>query len=199
LESVESKSAVSSLTFRPTIQKTILRTTSTAQIERLCSVTGTLPNEVRIAFKKRHRTASVEPECAAQEKLMPCGMKYPEPIRARPDFWIPITYVCSYVIPFFMFLIVSVTLRQIPEVTYLISDAPLYGSIRVHNSIQFGFFILFFLGSPLLVGALLRSFLTKRTRMKTRLKLLVWFVSILAFCFIDYYIAAICFYPFNHF
>ncbi len=150
--------------------------------EEICPAGSKLdpvPEEVQVAFERRNQTAVVELENATAEKLMPCGMRYPEPFRARPNFFIPILAVCSYVVPFFMLLFVTSNLHYVPglaEVMHRLyrSVEKIYVPAGVPNSIL----ILFFIMLPMLVGGLLAYALSKNNKLSLKKKMLIWFVPV---------------------
>ena len=184
------------MTFKPSFQKVILRTRSTPQIERVRSVSGTLPKEVRAAFEKKNQVIVAGSERVSTEKLMPCGMRYPEPFRARPNFWIPIIYVSSFVIPFFMMWLINLGIEIVHGTGWLVDFVHAHGPrIQLQNRHEKWCLALSFMFSPLIAGVLWSYCLTK-VRMRMKLKLVAWIVPMLIFCFLDY-IALLCFkFPF---
>ncbi len=164
---------------KPAVQKIILRTPSTTHIERLCSVTGTLPKEVRAAIEKKNQVVASGFQCGAAEKLMPCGMRYPEPFRARPNFFIPILAVSSYVVPFFMLMFMSQNLHSAPLafkfIRFLNKHIP---QIYIPEGFPYALLILFLLALPMLAGGLLAHALSKNSKLRLKQKVLLWFVPV---------------------
>lgn len=167
------------MTFKPSRQKVILRRRSTPQIERLCSVSGTLPKEVRVAFEKKNQVIVAGSERVSTEKLMPCGMRYPEPFRARPNFFIPILAVGSYVVPYLMLLLLSQNVSEVPLAGSFIQYLHQHvDKIYVPPGLPNSTLALLFMSLPMLVGGLLAVALSKNKRLSLDKKLLIWFLPI---------------------
>ncbi len=176
-----------SLTLKPNVQKIILRTSTTQHVERLRCVSGILPADVRLAFEQK---TAVPVSCMELPKA-PIDSEPPLLRPVRPNFWIPIANIFSYVIPFFLVWVAFVCTCYFPEIQELIQNSPLWGAkIRLHNPILAVCFLASFAVVPMIVGGLWCAFLMARIRMNAKQKLLAWFVPILAFCFIDWYILA---------
>jgi hypothetical protein len=79
---------------------TTLRVSSGSKFERLRIVPTNIPQEKLNYITNGCEVVCLDQNSAPTEKLMPCGMRYPEPIRCKPNFFIPILYVCSYIAPF---------------------------------------------------------------------------------------------------
>ncbi len=175
------------MALKPNVQKIIFRASTTQHVERLRCVSGILPADVRLAFEQKTATTV---SCTELLKA-PIDAESPFILPDRPNFWIPIIYVFSYVIPFFMLCVVSY-IEYIPGFPELVHKAPFYGCgrIGIQYSIQNGCFFLSFLVVPMLAGGKWGSCLATKIRMNIKLKLLAWCVPTLAVCFIDIYIAA---------
>jgi hypothetical protein len=142
-------------------------------------VSGTLPKEIRVALEKKNHEVSVDTESADTEKLMPCGMRYPEPFRARPNFFIPILAVSSYVVPFFMLIFASQNVQNVPFAPELIRYLSKHGDkIYIPEGIPYAILILFLLALPMLAGGLLAYALSKSSKLGLRQKMLIWFVPV---------------------
>ncbi len=142
-------------------------------------MSGTLHTEVRVAFEKKNQVASAAPEGIVTEKLMPCGMRYPEPFRARPNFFIPILAVSSYVMPFFILMFMSQNLYNVPLVPKFIRFLnKRVDQIYIPEGIPYSLLILFLLAVPMLFGGLVAYALSKNSKLSMKQKLLLWFVSV---------------------
>ena len=156
-----------------------LRTGTSPRFERIRIVGGTLPEEVRFEFATKYKTTVVAAANTETEKLMPCGMRYPEPFRARPNFFIPILAVSSYVVPFFMLMFMSQNLHSVPLafkfIRFLNKHIP---QIYIPEGFPYALLILFLLALPMLAGGLLAYALSKNSKLRLKQKILLWFVPV---------------------
>ncbi len=157
----------------------------TDRVERLVSVSGTLPKEIQVAFKRKNDIPQ-QPRCGSVEKLMPCGMRYPEPFGAKPNFFIPILAVSSYVAPFFMLMFLSQNLHNIPLLPeffeYLRSHT---NRVHIPNGVPHATFILLILMLPMLFGGLVAFALSKTDKLGLIQKIGIWLVSAFLFVIVE--------------
>lgn len=162
--------------FKPLIT---LRVSSSSKFQRLRIIPTSLPKKKLNYILENLDIAKTNDNAAPSEKLMPCGMRYPEPIRCRPNFFIPILYVCSYIAPFFILMMVNSSLHAIPGVPKLMR--------HIHNSdfafpvfgdVGMGICMLLFVGAVLAAGVISAALLTKSTKLRTPTKFLIWFAIV---------------------
>lgn len=112
--------------------------------------------------------------------------------RVRPNFWIPILYVFSFVIPFPLFILICINANSIPGFRELTDLLKSHGvRLVLYNEAQFGIAALALVSLPILVGVLTAYLLYKNARLKMKFKLPVWAATMLALCLIEYVISAV--------
>lgn len=162
------------MTFSPAQQRIKLRTNTKPRFERIRIVEKNMPQEIRLVFQKHCELLESEPA----EKLMPCGMRYPEPIRARPNFFIPILVVSSYVLPFFMLMFFGLYSRWLPGAAEVAKFAIDHGQIGVHGRFDASLLGLFLMLLPMAAGGLTAYVLSKNTKLSLKMKILAWLIGI---------------------
>ncbi|MBX9950035.1 MAG: hypothetical protein K2Y39_12775 [Candidatus Obscuribacterales bacterium] len=156
---------------------------SSLKVERIRLVTGTLPQEVRLAFETKNGALLAQAKCATAEKLMPCGMRYPEPMRVRPNFFIPIISVGSYIAPFFILMFVNMNLHCVPGLPKLIQYiSKLDCGFKIYGDLGFGLCMLAFIATPMSVGVIAAMFLTRKTNLSIPVKLAIWAAIVFSVC-----------------
>lgn len=119
------------------------------------------------------------------EKTMPCGMRYPEPFRTRPNFFIPLVSVGSYVLPFVFLILLNAVFRIIPGIPEFRQE--LYDLDQGwHMSDQaFALGVLVLLSVPMGIGAITAAMLKKLEKMRTKTRLITWFAIVFSVCVIE--------------
>lgn len=162
--------------FKPIIT---FRVSSGSKFERLRIVPTNIPQEKLNCVAKGSEVVCFDQSSAPTEKLMPCGMRYPEPIQCKPNFFIPILYVCSYIAPFFILMAVNSSLHAVPGVPKLLRHIHnLDFAIPVYGDVGMGICMLLFVGTVLAIGAISAILLAKSTRLRTPAKFIIWFAIV---------------------
>lgn len=156
-----------------------LRVRSSSKFERLRIVATNIPQEKLNCIAKSSETGLANQTTGPSENLMPCGMRYPEPIRCKPNFFIPILYVCSYIAPFFILMAVNSSLHAVPGVPKLLRHIHnLDFAIPVYGDVGMGICMLLFVGTVLAVGAISAMLLAKSTKLRAPAKFIIWFAIV---------------------
>ncbi len=168
-----------------------LKINSNRQFERVRFVEKMLPQEMLVAFQEKHFMVVAQSDCAEAEKLMPCGMRYSEPFNAKPNFFIPILAVGSYVVPFFMLMAVAFTSKLLPGFVYLSEFLEKHGmQIAMRSRFDDALAMLLLLSAPPVVGGLSAYILSKETKVSLKQKILAWTVVMSIFVVAEVYLGA---------
>jgi len=186
------------LTFKPAAPKLILRTGAIHSVERPdFPLTGTLTQEVRAVLERQKKSSSdrtglnytgMNDIASTKESCFPSRT---QSMPVRPNFFIPILSVGSYVLPFFMMMFVGLWGRCVPGVPWLYEQLCNCGyQIELHKGKQMGYAVLAAIVLPMLTGALLAYFLSKNKGLNIKIKLTIWIVFILFLCYVEYFAGA---------
>jgi hypothetical protein len=179
------------LSLKPTAIKLSSQTRAIRRVERLRLVAGILPQEIRETFDRKaestaNRDAALHLSLQHPELLSNAAAHSPftaEIPPTRPNFWIPILMVLSYVVPFFIFLFITV---NIVSNRHLMSFLfPKWGPLIIlpipYSHAFCGPIRIF---SPSILGIIL-AYVLYRTRIQRKRAILIWFATIIAFCCLD--------------
>jgi hypothetical protein len=156
-----------------------LKTSELRRFVRLRVVPTRIPQEKLNCIIKSSDIGLIDQTSGSSEHLMPCGMRYPEPIRCKPNFFIPILYVCSYIAPFFILMVVNSSLHAVPGVPKLLRHIHnLDFAIPVYGDVGLGICMLLFIGTVLAVGVVSATLLAKSTKLRAATKFLIWFAIV---------------------
>lgn len=142
-------------------------------------------------------SAKAQENCFETEKTRPCGMRYPEPFRTRPNFFIPLMSVGSYVVPFFILVLLNAIFRIIPGIPEFQKELNDFDGGWHHSDEMFALVAFLFLSAPMGIGALTASVLKKFEKMRTKTKLITWFSIVLSVCVIECLFVALVRYAFQ--
>lgn len=131
------------------------------------------------------------------EKTMPCGMRYSEPFKTRPNFFIPLMSVGSYVLPFVILMLLNAIFQVIPGIPEFRKELKdLDQGWRVSDQL-YAFFAFLFLSAPMGIGVLTASLLNNLTKLRSKTKLITWLAVIFSVCAIECLILALTRYVFH--
>lgn len=154
------------------------------RFERLRIIPTSVPQEVHNRYKNACVTLPSPPIFKGEEKLMPCGMRYPEPSRTRPNFFIPILAVGSYVAPFLILLLINAVFHIIPGIPEFRKEIYDLDSGWHVSDLSFAFWAFVALGLPMATGAFTAMLLSKNTRMSLKGKVITWSAIVIPVCVI---------------
>jgi len=111
-------------------------------------------------------------------------MRYPEPFRTRPNFFIPILAVGSYVAPFLILLLINAVFHIIPGIPEFRKEIYDLDSGWHVSDLSFAFWAFVALGLPMATGAFTAMLLSKNTRMSLKGKVITWSAIVIPVCVI---------------
>lgn len=147
------------------------------KFERVRIVGGSLPQEARIAVSKKKMM---------KNENMPGEMLYPETVKVRANFFIPIISIASFTAPFIILWQFYSNLHALPVLSQLLKSTESSGfCIRIDGEFSYGLYLLLFMGMPSAMGLASYLLLSRIRKPNAPTKVLLWLVIVIIACLVE--------------